>query len=171
MNEPAHNAAADATSGRIDGWRDFEDRIRAAMAIAASHGGELTLVDTHFLRWPLGQRSLMEAFHQWGLQSKHTHCRLLAASFEGFARQHPLWVAWRASWSHRVSCFETPDELASTLKPLLIVDGQLGLRLHDAEHGIGVWTRDPGVLTEWLSEVDVILQRSTPAFPATTLGL
>jgi hypothetical protein len=168
--EPISTAAGDL-SGRIDGWRDFEDRIRAAMAVAASHGGDLTFVDTDFMHWPLGQRSLMEAFHQWGLHSKHTHCRLLAANFDGFGRQHPLWVAWRATWAHRVTCFEAPEELASSLKPVLVLHGQLGLRLHDSAHGSGVWTRDPGELTEWLSEIDVILQRSTPALPATTLGL
>jgi len=171
MDDTAMTPAGGETSGRITSWRDFEDRVRAAMAMAAAHPVDITLMDVDFGHWPLGQRSVMEAFHQWGLASRGTHCRLLAAHYDGFALQHPLWVTWRATWSHRVLCQQAPEEVASALSPMFILHGTLGLRLNEPMHGAGVWTRDPGRLTEWLSEIDVILQRSEPAMPSTTLGL
>lgn len=159
------------TSGRITGWRDFEDRFRAAMAMAAADPVDMTLMDTDFGHWPLGQRSVLAAFQQWSLGSRGHRCQLLAASYDGFAKLHPLWVAWRATWAHRVACHQVPDDFVSAACPILILHGSLGLRLHETLHGAGVWTRDPGALTEWLSEIDVILQRSEPALPPTTLGL
>lgn len=158
-------------SGQISSWRDFQDRFRAAMAMAATLASNLTLVDTDFVHWPLGERSVMEAFHQWTLLAKGTHCQLLAAHYDAFARLHPRWVAWRGTWAHRVKCWQAPDELAAGLMPMVIVHDCIGLRLNEPLHGTGVWTRDKGVLRTWLSEIDVNLQRSHEALPPTTLGL
>ena len=162
---------AGETSGRITSWRDFEDRIRAGMAAAATHAADLTMVDASFQHWPLGQRAVVEAFHQWGLHDRAGRCTLLAADYGAFPRTHPLWLQWRAPWAHRVHCLRAPEELCASLQPMWLLHGTLGLRLHDSDHGIGVWTRSPGLLAEWLTEADVILQRSEPAMPPTTLGL
>jgi len=158
-------------SGRINSWRDFEDRVGAAMAMAAASPTDITLMDTDFVHWPIGQRSVMEAFHQWGLASRGTRCRVLAHDFGEFPRLHPRWVAWRGTWAHRVHCYQAPDELVSSLVPTLVLHGTLGLRLHEPVHGVGVWTREEGTLTSWMTEIDVILQRSHEALPPSTLGL
>ncbi|HEX5356439.1 MAG TPA: hypothetical protein VFW93_09480 [Aquabacterium sp.] len=158
-------------SGQISSWRDFQDRFRAAMAMAATQAADLTLVDHDFAHWPLGERSVMEAFHQWGLLVRGTHCQMLAASYDVFANAHPRWVSWRGTWSHRVKCWLAPDEVASSLMPVFIVHGVIGLRLNEPLHGTGIWTRETGVLRTWLSEIDVNLQRSHEALPPTTLGL
>ncbi|MFT3856576.1 MAG: hypothetical protein QM742_03365 [Aquabacterium sp.] len=158
-------------SGQISSWRDFEDRFRAALAVAAAQPVDMLLMDTDFRHWPLGQRSVMEAFHQWGLSSKGTHCQLLAAHYDDVSRQHPLWVAWHRTWAHRVQCHQVPEELAQQLKPTLILKGTLGLHVLEPLRGSGIWTRDPGTLSEWSLEIDAILQRSEPAMPPTTLGL
>jgi len=158
-------------SGRIGSWRDFEDRVGAAMAMAAAQPADITLVDTDFRHWPIGRRSVMEAFHQWALATRGTQIRLLAGSFDAFPRQHPLWLSWQKRWSHRIHCYQAPEEFASSLSPMLVVHRCLGLRVLDGLHGTGVWTRDEGELGAWLGEVDVILQRSHEAMPPTTLGL
>lgn len=163
--------ALSGTSGRITSWRDFEDRFRAAMAMVAAEPVDITMVDADFGHWPLGQRSVMAALQQWSLGSTTHRCQLLAASYDGFARTHPLWVGWRATWAHRVLWHQVPEDFVSALCPTVVLHGSLGLRLHETQHGAGVWTRDPGTLTEWLAEIDVILQRSEPALPPTTLGL
>lgn len=171
MDHPFVTRAEPEQSGQISSWRDFQDRFRAAMAMAATQAVDLTLVDHDFSHWPLGERSVMEAFHQWGLLARGTHCRMLAASYDVFAQAHPRWVAWRGTWSHRVKCHVAPDELAPSLLPVLIVHGVIGLRLNEPMHGSGIWSRDAGVLRTWLEEIDVNLQRSCEALPPTTLGL
>lgn len=141
------------------------------MAMAATQAVNLTMVDSDFVHWPIGRRSVVAAFQQWGLAARAARCQLLGASFDAFARVHPLWMAWRGHWAHRVPCHVAPAEMVSSLSPMLIVHGYLGLKLTDSLHGTGVWTRHEGTLTSWLAEIDVILQRSHEALPPTTLGL
>jgi hypothetical protein len=172
MDDTVMTMSEGERSGRITSWRDFEDHFRAAMAMAAAHPVDIAMMDIDFGHWPLGQRNVMEAFHQWGLGgARALHCQLLAAGYDNFPRQHPLWVAWRGTWAHRVQCHQVQEEMVSSLTPMLILQGTVGLRLHEPLQGAGVWTREPGTLTEWRTEFDVILQRSEPALPPTVLGL
>jgi hypothetical protein len=172
MPEPSPDQRTqDALSGSIDSWRDFGDRVSAALAVAAVQGGSLMLVDADFAAWPLGQRSVVEAFQQWALGAGGGRCQLLAADFATLPVKHPRWAAWRPRWAHRVVCHQAPPELASSLWPTLIVEGCVGLRLLESRVGRGVWSRDVPTLRAWQREVDVILQRSDEALPPTVLGL
>ncbi|MBP7503577.1 MAG: hypothetical protein KA784_12410, partial [Aquabacterium sp.] len=70
MSEDTVNPAAISDlSGRISSWRDFSDRVSAAMAMAAAEPGPMTLSDRDFTHWPLGQREVVEAFQKWVLGS------------------------------------------------------------------------------------------------------
>lgn len=169
-NDPPGDAEASAL-GRIDGWPDFIDRVRAVMAMAAAQPASLHLADSDFSRWPLGERTVMEAFHQWGLNSRVAACTLIAATLDDMPRRHPRWVAWRGTWAHRVKCYMTDPDQATSLTPTLVLEGQLGLRLLDPLTGRGLWSRRPSDLHEWRQEIDVILQRCSEALPPTTLGL
>lgn len=177
--KPTEGGAANAElhpvselSGRISNWHDFADRVRAAMAMAAAEPVCITLSDCDFTNWPLGQREVVESFQQWVLgSSREIHCQVLSANFEGFARTHPRWVQWRKVWSHRVLCRQAPEDLATSVPTLLVLQDKLALRLSDPLSGRGLWTRDPAVVRDWLSEIDVILQQSHDALPPTTLGL
>ncbi|CAH0350148.1 hypothetical protein [Aquabacterium sp. CECT 9606] len=171
MTTPPGDNSSELSLGRIDGWPDFIDRVRAAMAVAAAHPVPLYLCDGDFSRWPLGERSVMEAFHQWGLNSRITHCTVVAASLDELPRRHPRWVAWRGTWAHRVKCFLADPDQAPSLMPTLVLEKQLGLRLLDPISGRGLWSRRPSDLSEWRQEADVILQRCSEALPPTTLGL
>ena len=161
----------DQAFGRIDGWPDFVDRVRAAMAMAASQPVSLSMSDADFSHWPLGERTVMEAFHQWGLNSRVANCVLVAATLDEIPRRHPRWVAWRGTWAHRVKCHLTDPDQAPSLMPTLLLKGQLGLRLLDPGSGRGLWSRRPSDLSEWQQDFDVILQRCSEALPPTTLGL
>ncbi|RZL03316.1 MAG: hypothetical protein EOP36_05445 [Rubrivivax sp.] len=168
---PAATDPGEPALGRIDGWPDFIDRVRAAMAMAAAQPVSLYLCDADFSRWPLGERSVMEAFQQWGLSSRVPRCVLVAATLDEVPRRHPRWVAWRGTWAHRVKCHLADPDQAPSLMPTLLLEGQLGLRVLDPISGRGIWSRRPSDLAEWRQEADVILQRCSEALPPTTLGL
>ncbi|MDE2400484.1 MAG: hypothetical protein KGL90_02295 [Burkholderiales bacterium] len=157
--------------GRINGWPDFIDRVRAGMAMAAAQPAPLYLCDSDFSRWPLGELSVMEAFQQWGLNSRGPHCTLVATTLDEIPRRHPRWVAWRGTWAHRVRCYQPMPEEVLTLAPIWLLQGRLGLRLLNPLTGQGLWTRKTDDLLEWHQEIDVILQRCEEALPPTTLGL
>ena len=157
--------------GRIDGWSDFLDRVRATMAMAAAQPHSLWLCDVDFSRWPIGERIVMEAFQQWGLNSRAPSCHLIASTLDELPRRHPRWVAWRSTWAHRVTCYQAAPEQAGSLMPILLLEGVVGLRLLDPITGRGLWSRKVSDLSDWQQELDVILQRCSPALPPTTLGL
>ena len=100
-------------SGRIDGWRDFEDRLRAALAMGSTEPADWRLSDPDFGQWPLGERALVEVLQQGVLAHPRTHLTVLAARFDEFPRKHPRWLAWRQNWSHRVRCLQANEEDAS----------------------------------------------------------
>lgn len=158
-------------SGRIDGWRDFQDRVGAAWAVLATSPVNVLLCDVSFARWPLGQRSAMLALAQWCHVGARPRMDVLVAEPQALLREHPRWVAWQATWSHRVACWQVPDEWCDALKPTLLLDGVLGLRLLEPLTGQGLWTRDPRQVQDWREEFDVILQRSSSVSPSGTLGL
>ncbi|MGE5452259.1 MAG: hypothetical protein ACM3VZ_10525 [Acidobacteriota bacterium] len=158
-------------SGRFDGWLSFQDRLAAGMAMAAAQPADLYFCDVDFSHWPLGAPAILDAFHQWVMSSTAPRCHLLAVNFDEMPRRHPRWLAWRQNWGHRVQCKLIPEDAAPGLLPTFVLKDCLALRIMDQRSGAGIWSRDPGTMRAWVSEFDVISQRSHEALPATTLGL
>jgi hypothetical protein len=95
---------------------------------------------------------------------------MLAASYDQVVRRHARFVAWRTTWSHLIDCracrSADPQDLPSAL-----VSPVWALRRLDLEHSSGICIEAPQrrlllqqTQAEWL-------RKSSPAFPATTLGL
>ncbi|MEK8087384.1 hypothetical protein WNB94_13260 [Aquabacterium sp. A3] len=157
--------------GRIDGWRDFSDRVCAALAWACTQPTSLCLSDRDFQSWPLGQRAVVTALQSWAMANRQARMQVLLAQTDRVALQHPRWIAWRQGWGHRVQVWQADDDQRDQVPTLLLVGKVLGLRLHDPQRGQGVWTRDAATVQHWQDGFDVILQRSVSALPVTTLGL
>ena len=159
-------------SGQISSWRDFSDLVSEVVAMAVQEPGPIVLSDRNFEHWPLGQRAVVDAFQQWAMSSaREIRCSLLAGNFDGFILKHPRWLNWRKLWAHRVLCRQAPEELFFSVPTILALPGKIGLRVVEPLVGRGLWTRDPTVIGDWLSEVYVILQQSSEGMPTTTLGL
>ncbi|TAK79372.1 MAG: hypothetical protein EPO12_10625 [Aquabacterium sp.] len=158
--------------GRFEGRRAFQDHVRGMLgAVAAGGCPELVLCDPSFEDWPLGERGLMDTWTRWATTHSNGRCILIAASFEGFARQHPLWVAWRQAWSHRVQCLQPVDDLVGSLPSWFFVKGRFLLERVDPVGHRGLLTREASRLVLCQEGCDAITQRSLETFPATTLGL
>ena len=149
---------------------EFHDAVRSALATAeATSAREIFLTDPTFADWPLNDPGDVESLQRWvDLRCTIT---LLADSFDEFARRQFRFVAWRKQWSHVVRC-RTDSELGAEQVPsLLLVPGQVALRLLDRVHYRGTLSSRPVDLNETREVVDALLQRSAEAFPVTTLGL
>ncbi|HIV70021.1 MAG TPA: hypothetical protein H9903_03725 [Candidatus Aquabacterium excrementipullorum] len=172
MNAPWSDPAHD--SGRLDGWGAWSDAVRALLAQAASEPASLLMFDEDYVHWPLGEKACVDALEQWALGGRQLHCTMLATDWQHVPRQHPRWLRWRVTWAHKLSCRALPDDEQSalqSLRPMLVLEGRLGISLLDTEHGTGIWSRAPSTLREWWQGGDAISQRSIDAMPATTLGL
>ena len=152
------------------GRHEFHAVVRATLAEAAASGWrELWLCDPDFANWPLGERGVVDSLTQWaGTQRRLT---ILALRFDEILRRHPRWVHWRRAWAHIVHCRALHDLHAENVPVVLHAPGALTLRLLDSLRYRGLVSRDAIDGLRAREQFDAILQRSTEAFAATTLGL
>jgi hypothetical protein len=161
--------AAQLPEGRFSGRKDFQQLIRVALACAAREGWrEMILCDASFADWPLGEKAVVESLQAWSATGRR--CTLLAVRYDDVVRRHPRFVSWRGTWSHIVEargCIAAdPLELPSSIwSPGWVMQRLDPLRCNGysgSEPERRLLLRES--LQEWL-------QKSAPAFAATTLGL
>jgi len=156
--------------GLITSRAEFHDALHRAFADAAVIGcRELVLCDVDFADWPLGERGVVEQLRQWvGSQRRLT---LLATTFDEVVRRHPRWVEWRRQWSHVVHCRANTELGAGEMPTLLLAPGLISVRLSDAVHYRGRWSREPADEVPCRELIDAVSQRSQETFPVTSTGL
>lgn len=163
------NPETELHQGPFEGREAFAGIVRSALAAAARQGWrEIILSDASFLDWPLGERAVAESLQAWSKAGRR--CVLLARRYDDVLRQHARFVTWRRTWSHIIEArgCASADELE--LPSVILAPGWAMQRL-DPDRCVGVCGSEPErrlrlreLLNEWL-------QKSSPAFPATTLGL
>jgi len=137
---------------------------------SAGHAHRLVFCDPDFLDWPLDDPALLDALGAW-LRLPQRRLVLLAGSFDELQRRRPRFVAWRRTYAHAVEPLSPADDLAPELPTLVLDDGALCLHLIDKRLWRGRITLESPRARVWNDRIDAILQRSEPAFPATSLGL
>jgi hypothetical protein len=168
MNDES-GAAAALPSGRFEGRVAFQQLVRDALAAAAREGWrEIVLCDADFVDWPLGERAVTESLQAWSASGRRMV--LLARRWDEVPRRHARFVEWRRTWAHIIEAHgcasADPLELPSALwSPGWVLERRDPLRCNgysgsEAERRVQLME----LLQEWL-------RRSSPAFPATTLGL
>jgi hypothetical protein len=155
----------------IDSQASFVAALRWGFEAAIERGArQLLCVDARFEYWPLDDAELLAALTAW-LRLPQRRLILLAASFDEVPRRQPRFNSWRRDWSHAMQCWQASEEMAADLPTVLLDDGAVSVRLIDAEHWRGRAELDARSARLWRDRVDVVLQRSAPAFPVNALGL
>ena len=159
-----------ASHGLIASRGEFHAALQQAFEAAATLGcRELCLCDPDFADWPLGERKVVEQLGRWaGSQRRLT---LLASTFDELVRRHPRWVEWRRQWAHVVHCRSNAVLEAGRMPTLLIAPGLCSVRLSDAAHHRGRWSREAADEVHCRELYDAVLQHSQETFPVTTTGL
>jgi hypothetical protein len=156
-------------SRRFEGRGEFRQLVRDALACAAQEGWrEIILSDATFEDWPLGEREVAQSLQAWSKTGRQ--CVLLAKSYDDVLRLHARFVHWRGVWSHIVAAHgcRSADRLdlpSAFWSPAWVMERR------DIERSNGYCGSEPDrrvLLRETLNEW---LRKSSPAFPATTLGL
>jgi len=156
---------------RIDSREAFAEGLRWGFAAAFADGTRsITCVSPSFEWWPLDEVPLLDSLTAW-LKRPQRKFILLAASYDELPRRQPRFTGWRAHWAHAIQALQCPQEFAAELPTLLIDDRRTCVQLMDAARGRGRAERDARARLLWQESIDVVLQRSEPAFPVTTLGL
>ncbi|HEY1230194.1 MAG TPA: hypothetical protein VGF26_23025 [Ramlibacter sp.] len=161
--------AAQLPQGRFEGRDAFRQMVRDALTCAAHEGWrELILCDASFADWPLGERAVAESLQAWSASGRR--CILLARRYDDVRRLHSRFVKWRQAWSHIVEARGCPSADALEL-PSAIWSPAWVMRRLDIEHSHGVAGAEPERRVAVRELIDGWLQKSSPAFPSTTLGL
>lgn len=155
--------------GRLNGRSVFVQAVRDALQTAAREGWkELILCDAHYADWPLGERAVVESLQAWARSGRRF--TMLATDYSGLPRLHPRFVTWRQTWDHIIECrscrcsdvLAFPSALWSPAWVLQRLDIERDVLVCDSAAPRRVDLRQ--VLDEWRRD-------STPAFPASVLGL
>jgi hypothetical protein len=174
MDDSAHRAgdeAAGAAIPVIDSRAGFEAALRWGFEQAAARGARrIVCVDRDFVLWPLEDPALLDGLATW-LRRPQRELVLLASTFDEVPRRLPRFTAWRRTWAHAVPGWQAPPDLDTALPTLLLDDSAVMVRLIDALHWRGRASLDAQAARPYRDEIDAVLQRCEPAFPATRLGL
>lgn len=155
--------------GRFSGRTAFQQLVRDALACAAREGWrEIILSDASFEDWPLGERAVADSLQAWSASGRR--CTLLARRYDQLVRRHPRFVAWRTTWSHIIEAKGCASADPLELPSAIWSPGWVMLRL-DAERCTGYSGREPERRLLLGESLQAWLQKSSPAFSATTLGL
>ncbi|WP_394790835.1 hypothetical protein [Rhodoferax sp.] len=162
-------AAPECPTGRFLGRVAFQQMLRDAFACAAREGWrEIIVCDPTFEDWPLGEREVCETLHAWVKQGRQF--TMLAISYDEVVRRHARFAAWRTTWSHLVDCRSCrtadPQDLPSALW-----SPAWGMRRLDLEHSSGICGDEPQRRVLLRQAIDEWMRKSSPAFPASILGL
>lgn len=155
--------------GRFEGRVEFAEWVRRSFALAAEQGWrEIIVCDATFEDWPLGERSVAQSLNDWARTGRKL--TMLAQNYNEVVRRHARFVSWRRTWSHIIECRGSASVAASDLPSAFWSPAWVFERL-DLVRSTGVVGPEPArrlALRERLAEK---LQRSSPAFAATTLGI
>lgn len=166
MNDDAAPALPDR---RFEGRSEFRQLVRDALATAAREGWrEIVLSDASFEDWPLGERAVAESLQAWS-RSGRTMV-LLARRYDVVVREHARFVTWRGLWSHIISAHACPSADPGEL-PSALWSPHWVMERRDLDRCVGWCGSEPERRVALRERLDEWLQKSTPGFPATTLGL
>ena len=160
----------DLPQGRFEGRVAFQQLVRDALAAAAREGWrEIILSDAHFQDWPLGERAVAESLQAWARSGRRL--TILAGRYDEIVRCHARFVRWRGTWDHIVTCRVSPAGDPLSFPSVIWSPGWVLQRL-DPVRCVGISGTEPErrvgareMLGEW------VRSKSSPGFPATTLGL
>ena len=165
----ADTSAGELPSGSFSGHESFRAHVRAGLRAAAEQGWPtLLLSDADFRHWPLGEREVVEALTRWVRGAQRF--TMLARTYDEVPRLHPRFVEWRRLWSHKIDC-RVCREADATALPSALWSPNWVLQRLDLLHSNGLCGDDPARRLLLREQIDGWLARSTPGFPAYTLGL
>lgn len=169
LPSPIEKAEVPRPTGRFLGRVAFQQVVRDALACAVHEGWrEIVISDPNFEDWPLGESAVCASLQAWARQGRKF--TMLAISYDEVVRRHARFAAWRTAWSHVVECRSCRSASAQDLPSALCSPAWAMQRL-DVDHSSGICGDEPQQRLLLRQNLDEWLRKSSPAFPASVLGL
>ena len=154
---------------RFMGRVEFQNQVRAGLRAAADEGWrELWLADASFEDWPLGERVVAQALHDWSQTGRKMF--LLAKRYDHLQRTHHRFVSWRVQWAHIIEA-RALSALDASDFPSAVASPQWVLQRLDLERSRGVVSHGAARRVAVAETLREVWSRASPAFAASTLGI
>jgi hypothetical protein len=127
-------------------------------------------IDADFAEWPFDDAAVLDALLHWAKGGARRTVHFVAADYAPIARRHPRLSAWRRDWSHCIQAWQ-PDDGDRIELPCLLVAGDTGLEMLDAERWRARRATGSADVRRLVETSEAIAQRCSPGWPATVLGL
>lgn len=158
-------------AGPVASRADFQTAVRGFIGAAQeANVKQLWWVSPDYADWPLDEPAVLDALTHWA-RTPGAHLHWIGHDFERVRRTMPRLTRWRQNFSHMLSCRSPGEVPGPDLPTLLVADHDAALRVLDLERVRGWVSYQAADVHRAREQIDVILQRSTEAFPAGTLGL
>jgi hypothetical protein len=169
MNQSLPTAADGLPQGRFSGRQAFAALLLQALQTAAAQGWrEMIFCDPTFEDWPLGERPVAVALHEWSRSGRQM--TLLAHDYQELQRRHARFVTWRKTWAHIILCRRNTVVPEDSLPSALWSPHWMLERL-ERVHSTGLSSAAPALRLALRERLNECLRTSTPGFAAYTLGL
>ena len=130
----------------------------------------LALVDDDFDGWPLDLAPLLADLTSFA-RMPGRRVVLIARRFDRLPRRSPRFTAWRRTWDHAVAALAPAEGDLTRLPSACHADGRVGFQIIDRAHWRGRVLDGEPRLRLFAGEIDALVQRCEPSFPASTLGI
>lgn len=148
------------------------DTIRSALERAAHEQWKsMVWCDTTFHEWPLGERATIECLNAWAGAGRSLI--MIAQDYRYIVQHHARFVQWRKTWSHILDCrarkgVDEDDFPCALWSPQWAMQRTERIEMGQRYYAVDLAPAQRVQLKEILDEH---YRQSSPAFPATTLGL
>lgn len=171
MNDAQEGVTPGLVEGRFSGRQAFRQAVRNLLSVADESGWkEMLFVDVDYADWPLGELAPVQSLQRWSRPGRKL--TLLAQDFRGLQRDCPRFVTWRQTWDHLFEgrrCARGAG--ATSALPCAIWTPEWVLHRLEGERFVAYLGRDAARRLQLKEMLLDLIKVSTPAFPATTLGL
>lgn len=155
--------------GGFSGHQQFAQIVRAALQAAHEQSwSEIIVCDTDFVTWPFAERAVSELLNQWSMTGRRF--TLLARNYRQVQSQQHRLVEWRRRWAHIVTAHACQQHTETDFPSVFWSPQWTCQRVHQ-EYSKGYAGSEGWRLTAVREQLDELLANSTPAFPASVLGL
>jgi hypothetical protein len=166
---PADGAATGLAGGRFTGREAFQQTVRAVLSEAAAQAWpDIILSDPDFEDWPLGEAAVVQSLNDWSKSGRRLI--LLAHTFSAIQNRHFRFVRWRQTWDHITDCRRCKAGESTALPSAIWSPAWLMHRL-EGDRIQGVLSNEPSRRFQLRETLAECMRRSSPGFPASTLGL
>ena len=168
-NESTTDSQGNLPQRRFSGPAEFAELLRAALATAAVQGWrEIIICDSTFEDWPLGERAVAQSLQDWSKSGRKL--TMLAKNYNEVIRRHHRFVTWRRTWAHIIECRSNASISSDDMPSALWSSSWVCQRL-DLSRSTGMSGYEAARRVALKERLDECLRLSSPAFPATTLGI